>query len=134
MTTIAVTPFVMKDALVTIGADSFQKAVTKVVFTPSSSVITAKAVAPGAVYTDVDAATWTLDLEWLQDWATAGNLGKYLHDNEGSSVSMTFEPITGGATITATVVITPGPIGGGVGEFAPASASLGVTGKPAIGA
>lgn len=134
MATIAAVPFVMKDALVTIGADSFQKAITKAVFTPSSSVITAKAIAPGAVYTDVEAASWTLDLEWLQDWATASNLGKYLHDNEGSSVAMTFEPITGGATITATVVITPGPIGGGVGEFAPASASLGVTGKPTIGA
>jgi hypothetical protein len=134
VSTVAAVPFVMKDALVTLGPDSYQAAITKAVFTPSSSVITAKAVAPGAVYTDVDAATWTLDLEWLQDWATSGNLGKYLHDNEGDSVSATFEPITGGATITATVVLTPGPIGGGVGVFAPAAASLGVTGKPAIGA
>jgi hypothetical protein len=134
MATIAAAPFVLKDCLVTIGTDDFQKAVTKVQFTPSASIQVAKAVSPGAVYTDAEEASWTLDLEWLQDWATSGNLGKYLHDNEGDTVSMTFEPITGGATVTASVVLTPGPIGGGVGVFAPATASLGVVGKPAIGA
>lgn len=134
MAAIAASPIVIKDALVQLGTDSYEAAVVKAVFTPSASVITAKAVAPGAVYTDADAATWTLDLEWLQDWATSGNLGAYLHANEGDTVTATFEPIAGGATITASVVITPGPIGGGVGSFATATASLGVSGKPAIGA
>lgn len=134
MTVITTTPIVLKDCLVTIGTDSFQTAITKVQLTPSASVQVAKAVSPGAVYTDTDEASWTADLEWLQDWATLGNLGQYLHDNEGDTVPMTFEPKAGGATVTCEVILTPGPIGGGVGVYATAAVSLGVVGKPAIGA
>jgi hypothetical protein len=134
VTQVPAVPFVLKDCLVTIGTDSYEKAVTKVQLTPSASVQVAKAVSPGAVYTDTDEASWTLDLEWLQDWATPANLGAMLHAAEGDTVPFVFEPITGGATITVEVVVTPGPIGGGVGVYAPASCSMGCVGKPVIAA
>lgn len=132
MTAVIPTPFVMKDAVVAIGSDTYEKAVTSVAFTPSSSVITVKAVSPGATYTDNDAATWTLDLTILQDWADPDSFSRYLFDNEGSTVSMVFTPKAGGPTVTADVSITPGAIGGASGAFAEATVSLGVSGKPVI--
>lgn len=133
MTVITPTPLVMKDALVQIATDSYEAAVTSVAFTASASVLTATAVAPGAVYTDVSPATWTCDITFLQDWSDAASLSNYLFAHEGETVSMTFQPRNGeGASFTADVVIVPGSVGGAVGTFAEATVQLGVVGKPVL--
>lgn len=134
MTAVPAAPFVVKDALVQFGTDSYEAAITTAKFTPNVSVQTATAMAPAATYTDQAAPTWTLQLEWLQDWATSGNLGKYLLDNVGEVVTCTFEPIAGGATVTADVVLSPGDIGGTAGSFATGAATMGVQGQPSVGA
>lgn len=136
MSSIAPTPLSMKDCLFQLEAagDSYEKAITGVTFTPTASPITATAVSPGAVYTDVPSATWVCAVTFLQDWADSDSLARYLFDHEGDTVAATFEPIAGGATITADLVITPGSIGGDVGTFATSTVNLGVVGKPDIGA
>lgn len=132
MTAIVPTPLFIKDCLVKFGAsDSYEAAVRDVKFTPSASVVTVRAAAPAAVYQNVDTATWTLDMTYLQDWETTTSLARYLYANEGSTVALTFEPKTGGATITANVVVTPGAIGGAVGAYAEATVSL-PSSKPAF--
>lgn len=132
MTAIVPTPLFLKDALVKFGAtDSYEAAVRDVKFTPSTSVVTTRAMSPAAVYQDVDVATWMLEMTYLQDWSTTTSLARYLYANEGNEVVLTFEPITGGATITATVTIVPGAIGGTVGQYAEATVAMPST-KPAF--
>lgn len=134
MTTITPTPLFMRDCLVQLGTDAYEKAVVSVTLTPSTSTVTVRAVSPNAIYQTADEATWVMALTFLQDWDDAAGLSRYLYDNEGSDVTLTFEPITGGATITATVSVTPGAIGGNVGSYAESTVSLPCTGKPSIGA
>jgi hypothetical protein len=74
-----------------------------------------------------------LDLTYAQDWAEASSLSRYLHDNEGERVTAVFEPIDGGPSVTATITITPGAIGGDTTAVAGATVQLGST-KPVIAA
>lgn len=136
MTAVVPTPLSMKDCLfqLEVAGDSYEKAITGVRFTPSASPITLTAVSPGAVYTDMPSASWTCVVSFVQDWSAADSLCRYLFDHEGDTVAATFEPIAGGATITADLVITPGSIGGDVAAYATDTVTLGVIGKPAIGA
>lgn len=127
-------PLYMKEALLSIAATDYAAEVSSVVFTPSSSVATWKGLAPGAVHTAGGLATWTCDITLAQDYDTAASFANYLFDNEGEEVVLTFEPKAGGATVTATVIIAAGAIGGAVDAFAEATVSLGVQGKPVIGA
>lgn len=125
MTAIVPTPLFIKSALVKFGAtDSYEAAVRDIKFTPTTSVVTTRAMAPAAIYQDIDLATWSLEMTYLQDWVTATSLGRYLYANEGSVVVLTFEPIVGGATITANVTVTPGAIGGAVGAYAESTVTL----------
>jgi len=106
--------------------------VDQVIFTPSSSSQTWTGLGQNT-HTDVSTATWTLGLRYAQDWASATSLSRYLFDNEGDTVSMTFRPKSGaGPSFTAQVVITPGAIGGDVNAYATASVTLGVNGKPQL--
>lgn len=132
MTAVVPSPFVMKNAVLAIATDTYEKGVTSAVFTPSASVISIAAVAPGATYTDTPNATWTLDLTILQDWADPDSLVRHLFDAEGTTETWVLTPVAGGPTVTAEVTITPGQIGGDASAFATATVSLGVSGKPAI--
>ena len=132
MVAVAVAPLVLKDTLLTIGANDFQKHVDQVIFTPSASQISWTGLG-GNTHTDVSTATWALTLKYAQDWETANSLSQYLFANEGLSVAMTFKPKAAGAkSFTATVLITPGAIGGDVNAYATATVTLGVTGKPVL--
>lgn len=134
MTAIAVVPLVLKNSTVTIGTDSFEQAVTSVVFDPAVNILTQATVSPVGVYSDISPAVWSVKITFLQDWATAGSLAHYLYTNQGTAVTMSFDPIAGGATVTATVLIPPGSIGGDVGVFALSTVTFGVRGAPVLGA
>ena len=126
MAQINVQPLVLKDALMTIGTDSFEKAIAKVVFTPKSSTIAFHGLTPDSAFTDVSSAEWTCDLDYVQDWDTTGSLSRYLYTNEGETVAATFAPRNGtGPSFTANLVITPGAIGGQTNAYATTSVSLG---------
>jgi len=132
MAVIGVQPFVLKDCTLTIATDEYQAHVSQVEFQPSASTVNWKGLTPAATYTDVTTATWTATLAYAQDWTTADSLAYYLHENEGETVSATFVPLAGGPTVSASLVITPGAIGGTVDQFAVATVTLGVVGKPTI--
>lgn len=126
------TPLFMKDALLSIAATDYAAQVSSVAFTPSSSVATWKGLKPDSGHTAGGNATWTCDITLAQDYDDALSFANYLFENEGETVTITFEPKAGGATVTADVIISAGAIGGAVDAFAEATVSLGVNGKPAI--
>lgn len=136
MAVITVAPIILNDVVLTVGTDNYEAHVSKVQFDPSSTVVKWKGLTPASAFNFGTTADWTVSLEFAQDWATTNSLSKYLFDNEGTSKVVTFKPkkpATGTApTWTATVIITPGAIGGAVDSVATASVTLGVQGKPAL--
>lgn len=139
MAIISPVPFVMRNVILTLGSpgDDFAKAVSSATLTPSSGTAEFKGLKPDAVYTYSQAVTWTLDLEYAQDWAATtatGSLSRYLFANQGTNVAATLnanDVAAGGETLwTMTVSIAPGAVGGAVDDVATASVSLGVVGAP----
>lgn len=131
MADITVAPFMLKDVDLKIGSDNYEAHVSQVEFVPSSSTVTWKGLTPTSVHSYGTTATWTCNLTFAQDWTTANSLSRYLHTNEGTEISVEFAPVTGGAKFTATLIVTPGSIGGQVDGVATATVTLGVKGKPA---
>ena len=132
MPQIAVNPLVLKDVLLSLGLDSYEKHVSGVTFTPSASTINWQGLTPDSKFTDVTAADWTCQLDYVQDWETVDSLSQYLFENEGLEIEATFKPRSGsGPSFTATLVITPGAIGGVVNAYATTSVTLGST-KPVL--
>lgn len=133
MSTIAVKPLVLKDVLLKIAADNYEKHVSGVQWVPSSSQISWNGLTPDAAFTDVTTPTWALTLNYVQDWETANSLSQYLFDHIGETVVMVFTPVkgTGKKRFTANVTIVPGAIGGEVSAYATTSVTLG-SDKPVI--
>ena len=134
MSVIAANPFVLKDVTLSIEGDSYEAHVRSVTLTPSASVVSERGLTPTAVYTDTTSATWTCDLDYFQDWSDPDSLSYKLHEEEGASWNVTFTPKKGSGqpSITVTVIVTPGAIGGAGQAFATATVQLGVIGKPEI--
>lgn len=131
MTQISPNPIVLKDVLVQIGADNFEKQVSSVTLTPSASPVVFKGMSPGASYSDMPMADWVAGINYAQDHETVGSLSDYLFLNEGSQVTMIFKPKSGsGPSYQAVVTLTPGAIGGAGNAVAEGSVTLPVTGKP----
>lgn len=139
MAVLEIQPLVLKDVTLLIGAatpDDFKKHVSQVEFTPSSSSVNWTGLG-GNTHTDQSTATWTVTLRYAQDWTSAKSLSRYLFDNEGAIVPVTFKPRAGtgtgfGPSFTANIVITPGAIGGQVNSYAETSVTLGCNGKPLL--
>lgn len=132
MATVTPTPFVFKDMTLKIDADNYEAAVSKVELAPTTSQVTFKGATPGAVFTDVTAATWVCNVDYAQDWSSTTSLSYYLFNHQGETVEAVFVPKVGVSqpSINVTLVIVPGSIGGTVDQFATSSVTLGVTGEP----
>nr|WP_254069106.1 IPT/TIG domain-containing protein [Herbiconiux sp. VKM Ac-2851] len=125
-------PLVIKDAVLQIGADQFEKAVSNVTFTPSANAVTWAGIG-GNSFTDTSVATWQVSISYVQDWDTAGSLSQYLFANEGATVAGVFRPRSGsGPSFSVNLALTPGAIGGAGNATAEATVTLGLTGKPVI--
>ena len=130
MAVIAVKPFVLKDSVFKVEADDYAGHTSAVEFVPSSSPVVWKGLKPASVFTDVASATWVCNVALAQDWDTPNSLSRYLFEHEGEAVEVIFEPASGGTGFSATLVITPGSIGGTVDGVAVSTVSLGVQGRP----
>jgi hypothetical protein len=132
MATIALTtPYSLKNATFSVESDDYTAAISAVIFTPSTSTSTWRGIG-GNVLKDQAIAEWTCQIDFAQDLAETGLL-RYLLANEGASKAVTFVPVAEGPTVAATLVLTPGQIGGTAdGNTATASVQLAVTGKPAF--
>lgn len=130
MAQINVDPILLTDVLLSVATDSYEKHVSAVEFVPTSQVATWKGLNPASVFSFGGVATWVCNITYAQDWETANSLSQYLHANEGEEIAVTFEPVSGGAGFTATLIVAPGSIGGQVDSVAVGTVSLGVKGKP----
>jgi hypothetical protein len=130
MAQINVAPFVLKNATLKIAADNYEKHVSSVEFVPTASAVNWKGLTPTAVFTSIGSATWVANLGYAQDWQTEDSLARYLFEHEGEAVAVEFYPEAGGNGFGATLVVTPGSIGGAVDTVAVATVTLGVQGRP----
>lgn len=131
MAAINVTPLYLKDTVLTVDGDTYEKAVSSVTFTPSVSTATFKGLNPEATFTQAGSATWTVDIAYVQDWDSADSLSAYLFNNAGSEITLSFVPANGSSgTWSATVIIVPGAVGGAVDAYATTTVSLPVQGQP----
>ena len=133
MTIIEVTPFIMRNAIVSFAANDFAKAVSSATLTPSGGTTPFKGLKPDAVFTFPQSVTWTLDLEFAQDWSADTSLSRYLFEHQGETIAATLNPDdkTSGTTSWAiTVAIAPGAVGGPVDSVATSTVSLGIVGAP----
>lgn len=128
MAVIAVSPFVLRDVTLNIGADNYEAHVSQVEFVPSATALTWTGLANNT-HAATATATWVATLAGAQDWDTANSLSQYLHANEGEEVTITFTPADGQGTFVATVTLSPANIGGTGGAFTVFTVSLGCT-KP----
>lgn len=122
MATPPVVPLVLRDCLLTIDVDNFEKHVSGVKWTPDVPMEDWRGVSPGTGFSEPGEPRWSIQLPYVQDWQTPNSLADYLHSHIGQSVVMTFTPIKAGAgglwKFTATVRIVPGAIGGERDRFA----------------
>ncbi|NNC10342.1 hypothetical protein HII28_00385 [Planctomonas sp. JC2975] len=132
MASIAVEPLYMSECTFTVASDSYEAALSGVTITPTTPTSTWTGLKAGSVFTKAGKATWTCVLDYMQDWNTTGSLSNYLLANEGSSIDVVFVPDDGGASISVTLIVVPGAIGGKVNSFAEATATLPVQGRPTL--
>lgn len=133
MAAIAIVPLYMKDVTLTIGTDTYEKHVSGVTLTPAYATNTWKGLSPSSTFTDTSAAVWTLDLSYAQDWDTVNSLSKYLFANQGLTKSIVFKPKSAGTpTVTVSVIIVAGAIGGQIDSYAESTVSLPVQGQPVL--
>lgn len=143
MAQITVKPLVLKNAKVNIKSGAtdvgdFEKAISQVEFTPSSGSVSWQGLTPDATFSFPTATTWVATLAYAQDWSSATSLSRYLFDNDGLEVTMTFVPNNGVAVsatnpaFRATVTLQSGAVGGSVNSVAVGTVTLQVSGKPAI--
>ena len=134
-TPIPVEPLYLSNCTFSVADDSYEAAVSGVMFTPSTPSASWTGLSAGSVFTRNGKATWMCALTYVQDWSTASSLANYLHANEGNSITVDFIPDvddTGSPTISATLIIAPGAIGGKVNAFAETTANLACQGKPTV--
>lgn len=134
MTQIAVQPYVMKNALMTIDVDNYEKHVSGVLIAPVTSLVTWQGLTPDSAFADSTNPTWTCQMDYAQDWTTLNSLAQYLLTNAGQQKTVTFEPLGGASTMpifTVELIIVPGPIGGAVNTVQTGTVTMGVVGQPA---
>ena len=107
------TPYSLKNATLTIDVDDYTAAVTQVEFTPSTATSTVRTI-DGVAHKDQSTAEWSCTIGFVQDLSATGLL-RYLLANDGQSKDVTFTPETDGPSIDATLVVSPGTIGGTAG-------------------
>lgn len=133
MPAITSAPFVLKDAVLQVDADTYEAHVSSVTFTPSSSPVSWQGITPAATFTDTTSPTWTCTLNYAQDWTTTSSLAQYLLTNAGQQKTVVFKPLgatTGDPVFTVDVMIAPGPIGGAVNTVQVGTVTLGCVGAP----
>lgn len=132
MAVITPVPLYISNATLKVASDNYEAAVSSVTLTPSTDVATFKGLTPAAVFKRSSNAEWVCEIVYAQDWKTAGSLSNYLLNHAGETAAVTFVPDVGGPTISVTVVLAPGAIGGAVDSYATATVSLGVNGQPTV--
>ncbi|TQJ31948.1 hypothetical protein [Microbacterium sp. SLBN-146] len=135
MAAIAAAPILLNNVTVTIGTDSYEAACTQVLLNPTTPVVRWKGMTPGSSHSFAGTPIWDATLTFAQDIASTNSLSKYLHNTPvGTKVTLAFDPVAGGASVTAIIVIQPAAIGGSLDTVPEATVTFAVDGQPTIAA
>lgn len=129
MASIAPAPIIMNNAILKIGTDNYEKAVSSAKLVPNTPMGKFQGI-DGTWTIKAGTPSWELQLEFAQDWTTANSLSQYLATNAGLTKSIELTPETGGAKKTVTVTIIAGSVGGAGGTTTLDSVTLSVNGQP----
>jgi len=123
--------FVNRNALFTLGGTSFANQLWKIRIVPDTPFQQQRTMIPDGTISDVDSATWVMELEGLQDFETGG-LAAYLQTNAGTQVAFAYAPVNtaGKKKVTGTVVVIASVVGGEQGEFAQMELEMPIIGQP----
>lgn len=134
MAAIAAAPILLNNVTVKIGADTYEAACTKVLLTPTTPVVRWKGMVPGSSHAFSGTPTWECAIKFAQDVASTSSLSKYLLATAaGTKVTLEFDPVAGGATVTASIVIQPAAIGGDIDTVPESEVTFAVQGQPTLG-
>lgn len=133
MVSIAPAVINMNRSLLKVGADNYEKSVSKATLRPATPIAKFKGIG-GNTEKAAGTPDWMLDLDYAQDWTTADSLSQYLVDELGTTKVIELTPESGGKKATVTVLIVPGDMGGVVDTTTTASVSLEVIGQPVFAA
>lgn len=132
MTVIDPSPKAIKNMVVQLGTDSYEKAVSSCKFVPTApGAVEFRGGTPDAVYTDQAAATWAAQITAAQDFEDADSFVNFCLDHEGETATITFKPDAAGTFgLTADVTIVAPEVGGDVGTFPTTSLTFPCNAKP----
>jgi len=132
MADIGVSTIMLRDAILQVGSDTFQRAVERVEFVPEPEFEWLPAnMSNGARPPLFRGVRWTCQVGFAQDLAV-GSLTNYLIANAGQRRTVVFTPVAGGRRVSAAVILTPGRVGGYEGTILTSQATFVVDGEPAI--
>jgi hypothetical protein len=132
MTAVTVEPIILSNVELSIGADDYAAHVSSVTLTPTYPTVSWKGLAPGAVVNKAGKATWTLALNFAQDWTTPTSLARYLFAHDGEVKTFTFQPEAGtdAPTWTVDAQCLAGAIGGAIDTVPTGTVTLPCQGSP----
>lgn len=131
MAVISLTPILMNGATLLIGANNYEKVVNSAKLVPNNPVAMYKGI-DGTITAAAGLPSWTLELNYAQDWNTTASLSRYLVAQAGTLKTIVLTPNTGGSAATVSVLIVPGDLGGAADSTSTAIVTLQVIGQPGI--
>lgn len=110
-------------------SDTYEDHVSSVELVPTVPVSQWKGMG-GSVVPLVGTPTWMVNITMAQDYDTAAGLSKYLMENIGKPIEVTFRSRNGGPGHKISALCVPGTIGGALDADATAGVSLPGAGQP----
>lgn len=131
MALVAPVPHMMNAAVLKVGTDNYEKAVSSAKLTPTTP--TAQVVGiDGSVTVVSGTPTWKLTLGYPQDLVTATSIQNYLQNNAGTTKVVELTPQAGGKKFTVTVMCIAPEVGGDAATVQSGTITLDVQGQPTI--
>lgn len=129
-TVVDVKPVYLDNSSLIMKSLDYAAAASKISCEPQTATATFRGMKRNARFTHTSVESWVLNIDFAQDFETAGSFSTVLHDNQGKTETIQFAPVEGGQLWEVEVQLVPGGIGGQVGAHATSSISLGVQGEP----
>lgn len=121
----------LKTGTLTLAATSYAAQATSVTITPPKAKASdSEEVLDGTILTDGSTDPWTLTIEAIQDFTNAAGLQKYLFDNEGTTVTYSWQPNATGPTFSGSLIVVAPEIGGAVATRLKTKVEMNLTAKP----
>ena len=124
---------VLKNSLFTVEGTDYANQLTRIRLVPDTPTQTIRTLVPDGSISDVDSATYTLEIAGIQKLATGGLLKLFNDTEPGTLLDVEWEPLkdtVGQPNFVFQIKSMPGPVGGDQGAFATFEMVLQVEGQP----